>query len=287
MTSRRRRTLRECGTLVLLLGARDIAWGAADRRRARLAGGRLHARHDRVRHRADGAPLPRRRARPPGHRHRRPRAQPAAARAGRQGRADDPYIAGVRVGQNQPRVVRLVIDLKQAIAPRAVRAGAGRRLPAPPRLRPVSDRRSATRCSTLIRDKERPSSTAAKAVQDALGEFIGRVGAAGAAAPTPIATRRRRRHDRARHAGAAVLGSAPPARSPMPVRAAARPARAAAQTAQAKIDRLVVVALDPGHGGEDPGAIGPSGAAREGRRARDRAAAARPPRTRCRTCARC
>ena len=27
-------------------------------------------------------------------------------------RADDPFIAGVRVGQNQPRVVRLVIDLK-------------------------------------------------------------------------------------------------------------------------------------------------------------------------------
>jgi N-acetylmuramoyl-L-alanine amidase len=26
-----------------------------------------------------------------------------------------------------------------------------------------------------------------------------------------------------------------------------------------KIDRLIVVALDPGHGGEDPGAIGPSG----------------------------
>ncbi|MDQ6679818.1 MAG: N-acetylmuramoyl-L-alanine amidase, partial [Pseudomonadota bacterium] len=25
------------------------------------------------------------------------------------------------------------------------------------------------------------------------------------------------------------------------------------------MDRLVVVALDPGHGGEDPGAIGPSG----------------------------
>jgi N-acetylmuramoyl-L-alanine amidase len=28
---------------------------------------------------------------------------------------------------------------------------------------------------------------------------------------------------------------------------------------QARIDRLVVVALDPGHGGEDPGATGPSG----------------------------
>ena len=32
-------------------------------------------------------------------------------------RSDDPYIAGVRVGQNQPRVVRLVIDLKQPTAP--------------------------------------------------------------------------------------------------------------------------------------------------------------------------
>ena len=32
-------------------------------------------------------------------------------------RADDPFIAGVRVGQNQPRVVRLVFDLKQATAP--------------------------------------------------------------------------------------------------------------------------------------------------------------------------
>jgi N-acetylmuramoyl-L-alanine amidase len=31
--------------------------------------------------------------------------------------ADDPYIAGVRVGQNQPRVVRLVLDLKQPVAP--------------------------------------------------------------------------------------------------------------------------------------------------------------------------
>ena len=26
-----------------------------------------------------------------------------------------------------------------------------------------------------------------------------------------------------------------------------------------KVDRLLVIAIDPGHGGEDPGAIGPSG----------------------------
>jgi N-acetylmuramoyl-L-alanine amidase len=29
--------------------------------------------------------------------------------------------------------------------------------------------------------------------------------------------------------------------------------------AQARIDRLIIVAIDPGHGGEDPGAIGPTG----------------------------
>ena len=32
-------------------------------------------------------------------------------------RPDDPFIAGVRVGQNQPRMVRLVIDLKQPAKP--------------------------------------------------------------------------------------------------------------------------------------------------------------------------
>ncbi|PTT76588.1 N-acetylmuramoyl-L-alanine amidase, partial [Pelomonas sp. HMWF004] len=32
-------------------------------------------------------------------------------------KADDPYIAGVRVGQNTPTVVRIVLDLKQPVAP--------------------------------------------------------------------------------------------------------------------------------------------------------------------------
>jgi N-acetylmuramoyl-L-alanine amidase len=45
---------------------------------------------------------------------------------------------------------------------------------------------------------------------------------------------------------------------PMPV--ARGPAAALPPaTRQTRIDRLVVVALDPGHGGEDPGAIGPTG----------------------------
>src|SRR5690606_13050003 len=32
-------------------------------------------------------------------------------------RHDDPYIAGVRVGQNRPNVARIVLDLKQPIKP--------------------------------------------------------------------------------------------------------------------------------------------------------------------------
>ena len=87
----------------------------------------------------------------------------------------------------------------------------------------------------LIRDKEAAEEKAAQAVQDALGEFIGRV----AGAKPPFAA------------------SAPPvAQAPgtHPV-----PPPLLPPTAQAKIDRLVVVAIDPGHGGEDPGATGPSG----------------------------
>jgi N-acetylmuramoyl-L-alanine amidase len=57
--------------------------------------------------------------------------------------------------------------------------------------------------------------------------------------------------------------SPPPTTRPAgtPADAQRDPAAAALppQTAQAKIDRLVVVAVDPGHGGEDPGASGPTG----------------------------
>jgi len=148
-------------------------------------------------------------------------------------RADDPYIAGLRVGQNQPRTVRMVIDLKQATAPQvftlAPVAAYQHRL-----VFDLYPTREHDPLLALIRDKEQAERQVAKTIEDALGEFIGRID---------------------RNLPPLVAQAPPAGRDPTNPSAALPPARAM----QDKIDRLIVVALDPGHGGEDPGAIGPSG----------------------------
>lgn len=160
-------------------------------------------------------------------------------------RADDPFIAGVRAGQNQPRVVRLVIDLKQPTAPQlftlAPVAAYRHRLVFD--LYPTQERDPLL---ALIRDKQSAEQQAAKAVQDALGEFIGKVDKSGSPTPLPPLAQ----------ASAAPLP--PVAAAPLPPPNQQTPAPLP-PSVQGKIDRLIVVAIDPGHGGEDPGAIGPSG----------------------------
>ena len=151
-------------------------------------------------------------------------------------RADDPFIAGVRAGQNQPRVVRVVIDLKQPTAPQlftlAPVAAYQHRLVFD--LYPTQERDPLL---ALIRDKETAEQQAAKAVQDALGEFIGKI-------------------ERPAPPGAAPPPALPPVATLPPQQQTPAPLPPAIQ---GKIDRLIVVAIDPGHGGEDPGASGPSG----------------------------
>jgi N-acetylmuramoyl-L-alanine amidase len=152
---------------------------------------------------------------------------------------DDPFIAGVRVGQFQARVVRLVLDLKQPVLPRQTAlppvAAYQHRL-----LFDLYPTEAPDPLLALIRDKEAAEARAAQTVSDALGELIARVDKPGAPPPLP---------------------AAPPQSASAPPRPLASPAPAAPATAQEKqrVDRLVIVALDPGHGGEDPGAIGPSG----------------------------
>ncbi|HET9823205.1 MAG TPA: N-acetylmuramoyl-L-alanine amidase [Burkholderiaceae bacterium] len=145
-------------------------------------------------------------------------------------RADDPFIGGVRVGQYQPRVVRLVLDLKQQSAPQVFTLAPV----AAYRHRLVFDlypTEARDPLLELIRDKERAEAAAAGSVRDALGEFIGKVESGDARLPRAAAS-------------APGQTTAPRPPSPEIVR---------------KVERLVIVALDPGHGGEDPGAVGPSG----------------------------
>lgn len=172
-------------------------------------------------------------------------------------RPDDPFIAAVRIGQNQPRVVRLVIDLKQPTAPQLFTlspvAAYQNRL-----VFDLYPTQEADPLVALIRDKERAEQQAAKIIQDALGEFIGNIDKPMIVPPATTAS--------------AEPGPGP-ATVPAPVLAQVVPPVAAAKlpappqqtfappspTAQGKIDRLVVVAIDPGHGGEDPGAMGATG----------------------------
>ncbi len=166
-------------------------------------------------------------------------------------RADDPFIAGVRAGQNQPRLVRLVIDLKQPTAPQlftlAPVAAYQHRL-----VFDLYPTQAPDPLLALIRDKEGAERQAAQTVQDALGEFIGKMnGPPDGALPPPFAQ------------GPSASGAALP-----PLAAAPRPPFKPPEqqtpapltpAVQGRIDRLIVVAIDPGHGGEDPGASGPSG----------------------------
>jgi N-acetylmuramoyl-L-alanine amidase len=160
-------------------------------------------------------------------------------------RPDDPYIAGVRVGQYQPRTVRLVLDLKQAVAPQqfvlAPVAAYRHRLVLD--LFPLVERDPLL---ALVQEKEQASRQATQAVRDALGEFIGRVDKPVGAAPA---------------AGGAPRGPIPGATvaAPAAAQTPAPPAEPEPASLSDAIDRLVIVALDPGHGGEDPGAIGPTG----------------------------
>jgi N-acetylmuramoyl-L-alanine amidase len=162
-------------------------------------------------------------------------------------RADDPFIAGVRAGQNQPRVVRMVIDLKQPTAPQlftlAPVAAYQHRLVFD--LYPTQERDPLL---ALIRDREVSEKQAAKAVQDALGEFIGKMEQPPGTANPPVA----------QLPPAPGTALPPIAATPIPPPQVQTPAPLP-PSVQGKIDRLIVVAIDPGHGGEDPGASGPSG----------------------------
>ncbi|MCL4746892.1 MAG: N-acetylmuramoyl-L-alanine amidase [Burkholderiaceae bacterium] len=148
-------------------------------------------------------------------------------------RADDPYIEQVRVGQFKPRVVRLVFDLKTAVAPQLFTlapVGAYRHrvvLDLYP-LEPVDPLRA------LLAQVQPPGATAREDPIDALiRERDSAPAWPGAPARLP------------------ELRPAPPMSAPVPGSGRRGP--------RPEATRMVTIALDAGHGGEDPGAIGRGG----------------------------
>ncbi|WP_144289921.1 AMIN domain-containing protein, partial [Ideonella sp. A 288] len=170
----RRRLLQRAGSTVLLLGLGELAWGATivavrvwpatDYSRVTIESDQVLAAHhfttdgpDRLVVDIDGLEL-----------------SPALRELVGKVRPEDPYIARVRVGQYKPRVVRLVLDLKQPVLPQ--------QFALPPvaayRHRLVFDlypRRERDPLIDLIRERDRADGQAARGMQDALGDFIGRI----------------------------------------------------------------------------------------------------------------
>ncbi|MCL1960324.1 MAG: N-acetylmuramoyl-L-alanine amidase [Desulfovibrionaceae bacterium] len=225
----RRRALLQGGALALLLGSRHLArgagivavriWPAQDYTRVTIesdtalkATHRMVGSPPRLAVDIDGLEL-----------------NPALRELVAKVRADDPNIAGIRVGQNAPGVVRLVVDLKHDIKPQVFTLAPV----AAYQYRLVFDLYPAHPVDPLEaliaeRMKEpaapRPADPAAP---DVLGELIAR--------------QTERASQMARTDGSAA-------------------ANAPAQRGDsARASRLIIVAIDPGHGGEDPGATGPGG----------------------------
>jgi N-acetylmuramoyl-L-alanine amidase len=137
-------------------------------------------------------------------------------------RPEDPFIAGIRASQHAPGVVRLLVDLKQPASPQVFT------------LQPVAAYKhrlvfdfypvkEVDPLEALIKERmrDKPGAKPLAPEGDPIGELIAQHQLDKKQPPTPF--------------------------EPAP---AVKPE---------KTDRLIVVALDPGHGGEDPGAVGPSG----------------------------
>lgn len=172
--------------------------------------------------------------------------------------ANDPNIAGIRVAQNTPGVVRLVIDLKQTIAPQVFNlppiAAYQHRLVFDLYPTQVPDP-LADLIAERLKDSPAPTPNTPPA-PDPLGDLIAQRNPT--LAPKPDLTTPKKIAAQARIQGLGDLNSFKIPLEPK-LAAAALPPTPATLTTANRTDRLIIIALDPGHGGEDPGAIGPGG----------------------------
>ena len=152
---------------------------------------------------------------------------------------NDPYVAQIRVGQFQPTVVRLVFDLKEVVKPQLFTlepiAEYQYRLifdlyptnPPDPLMQLVKE---SARKEKMLAEERAKAQKAMTAEEDPIAAF--------AKKDTPSKK------------------SAPSTTQQSPQ---SPPSASITNTQRIPFKRLITVALDPGHGGEDPGAIGARG----------------------------
>lgn len=170
-------------------------------------------------------------------------------------KADDPYIATIRIGQNRPGVVRLVIELKGDLVPQVYQLDPI----GPYRYRLLFDLYPASandplmalaRSATAVEEPpSEPADSAGAAAEpsapraDAPAATVSAPPDSSAAAPSASTDS----SDLGREIERAQRAVEPPA-----------PADRARPNGKA-VRRLITVAIDAGHGGEDPGATGRRG----------------------------
>ena len=273
----KRRTALQSGSLVLLLGVQHIAhgatilavrvWPAPDYSRVTIeSNGELKAKQffvttpPRLVVDIEGIDL-----------------NPALRELVAKVRPDDPNIAGIRVGQSTPGVVRLVVDLKQPIAPQVFAlppiAAYQHRLVFDLYPTAVVDPLEA-----LINDRLKDLSEAEGAKQ-ASKEGLALSGTPGHDPLGDLIAQKNKKPGALASSPAKPTVEAPP-ETPSAASSASAPKNSVTTNSIAnyststgttgindsknselgsKTDRLIIIALDPGHGGEDPGAIGPGG----------------------------
>jgi len=243
-----RRSLLQGGTLALLLGSADIAWGAS------IVAVRVWpaAAYTRVTIESDTAlkTVPIFVANPP-------RLavdiegielNPALKELVGKVRSDDPYITGVRVGQFANKTVRLVLDLRRMVKPQVFN------------LQPVKTGNTHYQ-HRLVLDLY-PSEVAdplEALITDKLNGGTTYNAPSMTATPTPPPSSKLGMH--ADPVGELMVKPNAPSELPVPAASSASAPITTAASVNQRPDgeRFIIVALDPGHGGEDPGAIGPSG----------------------------
>lgn len=145
-------------------------------------------------------------------------------------RPNDPYIQNVRVGQFNTETVRLVLDLKQPIAPQVFT------------LKPIGEYKYRLVIDLYPRVARDPLLALQNAADDdPLAAVLEQIAQAQPSVPVPTVSGQ---------------STPPPLTKPS---STPPPSPTVPQVKPSRQNRPILVALDPGHGGEDPGAIGPSG----------------------------